>query len=248
MKRLISLALLVCTVFSTQFLVNCSNPLEVNDGVILDPEQPEVIVDTMIITDTLFLNDTTLSIDTVHIVDTTYLIDSSLIIDTITINDTTFIVDSIIVVDTFTNTDTVFVIDSNYVDTLILTDTMTFTDTLIVYDTSTIVDTVEIIMHDSTDANLICSQLSSSLKNIVWMYNNSDGNYKLEFSASVNPQNPERILTVIIDDVEYTWNPFENKQFDIEQFLNKNTTITISPNKPSAHGHEIDICLTITPL
>ena len=248
MKRLIFLTLLVSTIFSSQFLINCSNPLEITDDAVLDPEHPDVIVDTIIITDTLFLNDTTIAGDTVYIIDTTYLIDSSLVIDTFVINDTTFIVDSFIVVDTFTNTDTLYVIDSNYIDTIILTDTVEFTDTLIVYDTSTVVDTVEIIIHDSTDANLICAQLSASLKDIVWMYSNSNGDYKLEFSASVDSQNPERILTVVIDGVEYIWNPFENDQLDFEQFLNDNTTITIRQNKPAAHGHEIDICLMLTPL
>ncbi len=236
MKRLTFLILLVFTIFSAQFLVNCSNPLEISDDANLNPEQPEVIVDTVILTDTLYLNDTTFSNDTVYIIDTTYLIDSSLIIDTIVINDTTVLIDSFIVVDSFTYTDTLFVVDSNYVDTLII------------YDTSVVVDTVEIVVHDSTDANLICSQLSASLKDIIWMYNNSEGDYKLEFSAHVDLQNPVKILTVVIDNVEYTWNPFEDEYFDIEQFLGDNTTITIMPNKPAAHGHEIDICLTITPL
>ena len=222
MRRFLFLILLSISLFSIQLFISCSSPLEISDDANLDPDQPNVIYDTVIITDTLFVTDTTITSDTIYIVDTTVLVDSSIIIDTVILNDTTFMLDSIIIVDTITNTDTVTI-----------------------YDTTSIVDTVIVVVPDSTVSNFICAKLSSSLKEIVWILPNEEGSYELEFKSEVDPQNPEKSLTVTIDGVEFIWNPFEHYEFEVEQFLNKDATITIKPNSPPAHGHDIDICLTI---
>lgn len=242
MKRGFLLLIIAIAFLSFQIFITCAKPLESTTGPNPDPPNPIYIYDTIIFSDTVFVDDTTLTIDTLIIVDTILNTDTLLIIDT------SFVLDTINIIDTIINTDTIFVNDSTIIiDTLIIIDTTVYYDTVTVTDTAVVVDTVIVTVPDTTGSQMLCAQLASNLKEIVWMFRNPDGAYHLEFSASNDQNKPPRLLNVYIDDELYQWDLDVSKEFIFDMDLNANTIVKISTTKPGAFGHEINICLTITP-
>jgi hypothetical protein len=138
-------------------------------------------------------------------------------------------------------TDTIYILDTTTVF-----DTTTVVDTSTVMDTITIIDTVIVIEPDSSGTSMVCSRIVSTLKDIVWMFRNSEGEYLLEFTAFTEFEKPKPTLRVSIDGQEFIWNPAENPEFITELNLSENTMIRITPNKPPSLGHAIDVCLTMT--
>lgn len=144
-------------------------------------------------------------------------------------------------------TDTIYILDTTTVfDTTTIVDTTTFTDTIMIVDTITIIDTVVVIEPDSTGTSMACSRIVSTLKDIVWMFRNDEGDYLLEFSAFTEHDKPKPSLLVNIDGQEFIWNLVENTEFITELHLSENTMIRIRPNKPPSLGHAIDVCLTMS--
>jgi len=176
-------------------------------------------------------------------IDTVFSMDTVKIIDTLNYSDTLFVVDTILIIDTLDYSDTLFVID-----TFIVIDTIDNWDTLYVVDTVESIDTVVIVVTDSTQYQTICAQINSNQKEIVWMFRNEDGDYRLEFMASQDGKKPEQILRMDIDGHEYLWKPAKNPELIKELYLGQNSIISIITSKPPALGHPIHICLTISKL
>ena len=162
--------------------------------------------------------------------------------------DTTIIYDTFNIVDTINNTDSLFIYDTTtIIDTFNVIDTVFNLDTLIISDTVFSTDTVIVIVPDSSGSLMQCARLASHLKEIVWMFSNEANNFNLEFSASISQEEPARNLIIDINGETYLWTPENNKRFSIELYLDEDSQITINTDRPSSFGHDIDICLTLTP-
>jgi hypothetical protein len=120
--------------------------------------------DSVFVTDTLLVNDTTLLTDTLRITDTLIINDTTLLTDTLTIHDTTLFTDTLRIIDTLQTTDTITVTDTLQItdtltirDTTLITDTLRITDTLTINDTTVLTDTLTITdtltVHDTTIVN-----------------------------------------------------------------------------------------------
>jgi hypothetical protein len=202
--------------------------------------------------DTIKIGDSVISIDTI------ILIDSSIVFDTVIVYDTTIRVDTVIIIDPSPNEDTVYVYDTTYivdtiktVDTVIVIDTVTDVDTVVIVDTVTDTDTVVVIdtqiveVPDSSGSPVVCARLGTYQQEILWMFRNDAGDYRLEFVAVPEKENPARELTVNIAGQTYPWTPQLDRELIVETALPENAAISIFPAKPSPYGHAIDICLTM---
>lgn len=127
-------------------------------------------------------------------------------------------------------------------------DTVVIIDTVVLIDSTIRIDTVIIIGPNPGGPQLLCSEIESNRKEIVWMLRNPAGRYRLEFQASTERNNPEQSLTVTIDDHEFVWAVGQNPEFITDLLLGEHSTVQIVSNEPPACGHEIDICLTVRPL
>ena len=156
-------------------------------------------------------------------------------VDTLLIFDTVMIIDTGTVYDTVYNFDTLVIIDSNF----------TF-DTVYYIDTVFQVDTVVISNPGTGGPLFVCATLSTGEKEIVWLFRNSPGRFLLEFAASSERIDPSQAVTVKIGGQEYEWKPARDSELTIEQDLEENTTIRITPIKPPSYGHSISICLKMT--
>jgi len=233
-KRIFLLTICAVIFWCSQILLNCSSPLESIGGNVPSPPSP---AETVFVHDTVFLGDS--------ICDTVY--DTVAVIDTVHDSAADTIYDTIVVIDTISDstTDTIFVID-----TVIQTDTIidSVIDTVIVFDTvsDTIIDTLIIIEPDTNGTMILCSQISSCNREIVWLFRNAEGMFHLEFVAEAQDEFGKRTLFVEIEGHKYVWKPDINPELIIDRHLSANATIKIYPDKPPAFGHSIDICLTMT--
>lgn len=271
MKRIILLLLVSLTLFVIQGLLNCSSPLETDEGGLI-PNPPIIIdsTDTIYITDTIFSNDTIIVTDTLFVpdstttVDTIIVVDTNIIIDTIVNNDTLIITDTVTIYDSSTVFDTVTVIDTiiNW-DTIVVNDTITNIDTIVIYDTipgdtifdtipgdtiydtTVVYDTTIINVPDSTDGIPLCARLDSHRPEIVWILKADPGEYSFEFLAVTDDFSKCRELIVTINDAEYRWNPAQLDEMRLDITVDSKITIRIVPDKPAALGHPVDICLTV---
>lgn len=149
--------------------------------------------------------------------------------------DTLFVFDTVLVFDTVSISDTITIID-----------TLAFVDTLIFVDTVFTVDTVIVVDPDSTGLNTVCGRIACNQKEIVWMFHNSPGDFKLEFSVSTASDHPIQHLIVDIDGEQFSWNAQEEREIILNLSLDLHAIINIESTKPPAYGHPIDVCLTIT--
>jgi hypothetical protein len=118
-------------------------------------------------------------------------------------------------------------------------------ETMFVVDTVTRVDTVIIIEPDTSGSVRFCARLASCRKDIVWMFQNQAGLYRLEFVAVVDQEHPPHALEVNIDGQQHLWYPVETTEFIMEQDLGEDATARISSGSPHSFGHAIDICLIV---
>ena len=263
MKKLVLFMVIMAGLFGIQFLANCSSPLDTTDG--LGDGQPQpgtedtvfivdtvVVEDTIINVDTIFVFDSTTITDTVIVIDTVFdtdtviVIDSTNIVDTIIVTDTIISADTVFVTDTLTITDTLIVIDTVIqTDTVTIIDTTTIVDTIVIFDTLTIQDTVIVIVPDSGGPFMFCSRLGSNQQEVVWMFRNSAGPYRLEISAHAERLQPEPNMVVNVDGVTYDWNLAESSELILDQPLSENATVIIERGKPNPFGHAIDFCILI---
>lgn len=183
------------------------------------------------------------SSEPIYIVDTVPDFDTLIQIDTTTRIDTVYVVDSVIQGDTIIQFDTVTI-----VDTLIQTDTVVVIDTLVDQDTVTQIDTVFIVVPDTGSIRPFCSVLACNQQEIVWMFRNPDGAFRLEFTADMEKDQPNQTLTVDIDGQTFLWDPNAAPEFITELHLDLHATMRIVANKPPARGHSINVCLTVTEL
>lgn len=156
--------------------------------------------------------------------------------------DTVYTIDTVVIIDTVGATDTVII-----VDTIGIIDTIWVVDTVGIIDTVVVIDTVMVEI-PTLDSQFVCARISCNQKEIVWLLRNQAGLYRLEFAGEVENDQPVQTLKIDIDGAEYLWNPAADVEFVKELTLGKNATIRITPKKPPAFGHAIDICLKITAL
>lgn len=165
MKRLLLLMAVGALFLSAQLVINCASPLEPlddNDGPTPNPPPADTIylTDTIIVIDstgeydTIIIVDTIITVDTVWNGDTLIVYDTVVDYDTIVVIDTTVAWDTIIVVDTTVQYDTTVIVDTILVpDTIIQTDTIIQIDTIAVPDTIYVPDTIiwidTVIQHDT---------------------------------------------------------------------------------------------------
>jgi hypothetical protein len=116
------------------------------------------------------------------------------------------------------------------------TDTVTVTDTIIQVDTVTVV---------VTDSQTVCSRMGSNQQEIVWLFRNEEGQYRLEFAALAERDKPSHILSVDVEGQLYKWDLAENTEFILDRYLEQNATVLILTSKPPSFGHSIDVCLTV---
>lgn len=131
-------------------------------------------------------------------------------------------------------------------DSIFSFDTLHVIDTLTQYDTLMIVDTITIIEPGTGQSQILCGRISATRKDLVWMFRNPEGDYKLEFTAFTERDKPIQELKVVIDSHEVIWNPGDNPELLTNLLLSQNTALFISALKPPSLGHSIDICLTIS--
>ncbi len=231
--------MLVLLASGIQFLTNCAKPLDSSD--IYDPD-PQVIV----ISDTVFTNDTVFVYDTLFGGDTIIVVDTLIGGDTIFVVDTIFGGDTIIVIDTIYGTgDTIYLIDTIFSgDTIFVIDTTTLIDTVIYTDTLLLLDTV--FVPDSGATPFVCSQMGSNQQEIFWMFRNDEGNYLLEFVGSSDRDKPANTIKLEIGDDLYEWALGENPELTITRPMQENAVIRIYSDQPHSFGHPINICLTMT--
>lgn len=128
-------------------------------------------------------------------------------------------------------------------------DSVFHVDSLIRIDSIFHVDTVFIVDNDTIESSrMVCARLASSQQEIVWMFRNPDGVYRLEFSASTESGRPTQTLSVNIDGQLFEWSPGKNAEFIIALHLRPNAIVRITSNNPGAFGHAIDVCLTMSKL
>lgn len=109
----------------------------------------------------------------------------------------------------------------------------TATDTVVVVDTLIIADT------------MFCARLNSNRQEIVWMLQNQEGYFSLEFVAAIERVLNSQTLMIDIDDQQFQWRLSEDLRFMIEKDLEQNASIRITSIPPHAYGQAIDICLRV---
>lgn len=213
MKRIFLLTIFAGLFLCSQFLLNCSSPLDSTGGFNPNPPGPGT-------TETLYIHDTVFVGDSVY--DTVYLGDS--------ICDTAF--------DTLFVTDTVY--DSAF-DTLLLFDTITdtFIDTFVVVDSfftidtvfDTIIDTFNIPCPDTCESEPICADFNQHNKKIYWNLHNSSGLHHLEFTGNFVDGCFDQILHIHVKGKKYEWDPRVNPVFTLDEDLRKDAKIMIHCKK-----------------
>jgi hypothetical protein len=132
------------------------------------------------------------------------------------------------------------------VDTVYSVDTLTMIDTLTIVDTLTEVDTVIIVEPDPGQPQTVCSILLANLREIIWMFHNQEGEYRLEFVASQSREFCMYTLLVDIDGQQFQWDLVDGAEFVQVLYLNEYATIRVTPDQPLLLGHQVDLCLTIS--
>ena len=217
MKRIFLLTVFAALFLCSQFLLNCSSPLDSTGGFNPNPPGPSP-TETLYVHDTVFLGDS--------ICDTVYVGDS--------VCDTAF--DTLFVIDT--------VYDSTF-DTLMLVDTVTDTliDTFVVIDSfmivDTVFDTVYVPSPDSCESEPICAEFNKHNRKIYWKLNNSSGLHHLEFTASFGDGCFDQILHIHIKGKKYEWDPKANPVFALDEDLRQDAKIMIHCKK-SKDDHDGD--------
>lgn len=241
----------------------------------LTPSDTSLRIDTIRVHDTVHLTDTihrqdtirqidtTVRFDTIRIIDPRYIYDTVTLVDTVKMTETTTVVDTLMRSDTIVQYDTVNVISHDTVNivhydtvtvtqTIIQHDTILVNDTIFRIDTITVVDTIvrvdTVTIGDPVDCNPepFCGKLSSCDKDLIWLFRNAAGTYRLEFSGFAEKDQPLQTIVLNINGVDYNWQAATNPLWIKELTLPANTTIKIGLTKPPAYGHAISICLQMT--
>lgn len=246
MNKKIAIAIGLAMLATMLLLANCADPLEPT-GPNPSPEPIYIVdtffdIDSILQIDTLRLFDTVFTGDTITRVDTVIHVDTVIqgghhTYDTVYVMDTVQLIDTLIRVDTITQFDSVFVLDTIFVY-----------DTVFVHDTVTQIDTVIIVQPDTGAFRPFCGTLASNQQEIVWMFTNTEGEYRLEFSSMLERVQPGQSLTVDIDGQTYFWDPIVHSELTLELHLKAHSAIRITSNVPPARGHAIYVCLQVTPL
>lgn len=164
-------------------------------------------------------------------------------------SDTNQIVETLMIVDTVLLIDTLILFDSSQqIDTVIILDTLIEYDTVNQIDTVAITDTIIVTIPDTTGATTLCDRINGGQKDLLWLLRNPAGSYRLEFVVSVAQNKPPKELEIAINGETYRWFPNSASEFTIELDLPANSEMRVTPMTPVSYGHDLDICLTITPL
>ncbi len=106
-------------------------------------------------------------------------------------------------------------------------------------DTVAVVDTL--IFADT----MFCARLNSQRQEIVWMLQNQEGYFSLEFVAAIERELNSQTLMLDIDDQQFQWRLAEDPRFMIEGYFEQDAIIRITSNPPHAYGQAVDICLSV---
>ena len=106
-------------------------------------------------------------------------------------------------------------------------------------ETVTVIDTITL------DDTMFCAKLNFYRKEIVWMFHNQEGLFRLEFVAAPEREHSSQTLLIDIDERQFLWHLADSLEFIIEQDLEQDATIRITSVPPHAYGRAIDICLSV---
>jgi hypothetical protein len=109
-------------------------------------------------------------------------------------------------------------------------------ETIVVIDTVVVADT------------MFCGQLGSHRQEIVWLLQNEEGHFALEFMGETEREFRSQTLLIDIDDQQFWWHLAENSELMTEQELGRDASIRITSIPPHAYGQAIDICLKLEAL
>jgi hypothetical protein len=247
MRRVTLLSLLALLALYFQLIISCAESLDNGNGPDPSPPIPVYIVDTLYEIDTLMITDSTNTTDTLYVIDTTMVFDTVFVTDTVDIGDTIEVTDTLEIIDTLYQFDTVIIVDSNNIaDTLYVIDTTLVFDTVFVTDTITVTDTIVVIEPDSTGAFTECSQLSSYQQEVVWLFPNDSGQFRIEILSAMDSDKPKRTLIIEIGDEQIEWRPGDEPELELIRDLSRHAMIKIGPDKPSSFGHTINICVRLS--
>lgn len=115
----------------------------------------------------------------------------------------------------------------------------TVTDTVAVIDTVVVIDTI------SVADTMFCARLNSQRQEIVWMLQNQEGYFSLEFVAAIERELNSQTLMIDIDDQQFQWRLAEDLRLMIETYFEQDAIIRITSIPPHAYGQAIDICLRV---
>ena len=115
----------------------------------------------------------------------------------------------------------------------------TVTDTVAVIDTIVVIDTI------SVADTMFCARLNSQRQEIVWMLQNQEGYFSLEFVAAIEREPNSQTLMIDIDGQQFQWRLAEDLTFMIEMYFEQDAIIRITSNPPHAYGQAVDICLRV---
>lgn len=221
--------------------------------------------------DTVYVFDTVAARDTVTLVDTLAIYDTSYVTDTVFETVTVTITDTVVTQDTMRLTDTLVI-----VDTVTLLDTVATVDTVYVpYDTCDNGDddggdddNGEHDGHndhddhgdhdgdddgnndgdnDSAGAD-VCVELSHERTSLVWRLNNAAGMFELVFTGEVEKNMPAQTVVIKINGAEYEWTVQDESVFTLTVDMPADAEVTLDSSPPHAYGHEIEVCLSASPL
>ena len=139
------------------------------------------------------------------------------------------------------NTDTIVIVDTTYI-----VDSVFIIDTTIIIDTVTHTDTVIVERPEDDDSAHNCSRIGSNEHDIVWLLQNKPGDYHLQFAALAERDKPIQTAVLDIDGRKVCWNPAEQPNLTVDQFLKENAIMRIELSEPCAYGHSIDICFVMS--
>lgn len=106
-------------------------------------------------------------------------------------------------------------------------------ETVIVVDTITLADT------------MFCARLNSYRQEIVWIFHNQEGLFRLEFVAAPQREHSSQTLVVNINEQQFLWCLANSLEFMLELDLEQDTFVKIASDPPHAYGKSIDICLSV---
>jgi hypothetical protein len=114
-----------------------------------------------------------------------------------------------------------------------------FPDTVYVTDTTAVADTITIV------ETMYCDRLNWYHREIIWMLQNREGLFRVEFVASTDREPPLPPLLIEIDDQQFLWDLEDSLEYVIEQFIERNASVRIAYASLQTCSKPIDVCFKV---